>query len=248
MPMQLLIPDGIDIDLAALAEQGVRVDHLTATRLDVGEEVLTDPGFDRLTPLFEDSATGRVSGHVASKGVCHTGIKGVCITAPMSRLNWVPFSRYDLVANADGGVTPVGRLTYGGRHFGPGSYAETILHYDRLVATARGVLGEDEHGIWFSGLRDHLVADSTFSQAISMPHSGDWRRFAGHLETTEVLAVDDPGYPVDGSLVASADGGFTFDHLVAAGIVTPNGGCGCPDRAVDPAVLDAITAGLSLEA
>jgi hypothetical protein len=248
VPVTIHIPEGIEVDPSTIAAQvgqlGLDADHLTARRLDVAADVFETPTFDRLTPLHEDTATGRISGHIASLGVCHTGIRGACVTAPLSKLGWVPASRYDFVANGEQ-LVAVGRLSHGANHFGRGSYGQAIAYHDPLTHHAYGAFGADTHGIWFSGTRDQLVADSRVREALSMPHSGDWRRFRGNLELTDVLTVDDPGYPVDGHLVASKDG-MIFDYLVAVGIVSGERPCGCTESQVDQELLDSITAGLVL--
>lgn len=252
MPMHLLIPDGVTVDptmlAAQLAELQVNPEHLTARRLDVDASVFAKPDLDSLTAVREDASTGRISGYIASLGVCHTGISGVCVTAPLSKRDWLPFARYDLAVGEDGALVAVGRLSHGARHFGPGTYGAAIAYHDPLPHHAYVVAGADERGIWVSGTRNELVADSTVRTALSLQNSGDWRRFAGALELTDVLTVDDPGYPVEGALVASASGEPMFDYLVAVGIVTPEAsGCGCPHATgVDPNVLASITAGLEL--
>jgi hypothetical protein len=96
----------------------------------------------------------------------------------------------------------------------------TKSHYDNTGTTVADVTcGEDEHGIWVSGMIRDLDA-ATLRELRSAPLSGDWRGPEGRQELVAALAVNVPGFLVP--RVGIHDGRQI--SLVAAGVVlhTPN--------------------------
>lgn len=155
-----------------------------------------NPNFTELTPikLTED---GRLFGHIAGWGTCHSGFQGQCITAPHSSNGYASY-RTGLVITAEGDEVPVGRITMDTGHAGPRmAAAPAAAHYDHTGTVVADVAcGEDKHGIWISGsLRSGVDAERLHALR-SAPMSGDWRDVGGKLELVGVLAVNLPGFAV----------------------------------------------------
>ena len=174
-----------------------------------------DPKLDAPTPvtITED---GRIFGHVAAWGTCHTAYQHECVTPPASSSSYAYF-RTGAVRTAEGSTVPTGRITldttHAGRRLGA---ADTVAHYEH---TGRGgadvAAGEDVHGIWIAGaVRPGLTDDEVRTLAAS-PLSGDWRRIGGALELVHVLAVNSPGFPIPRALVA----GGSVQTLQASGVL-----------------------------
>jgi len=157
---------------------------------------------------------GRVYGHLASWGICHTGIGNQCVTAPHSVTDYRYF-KVGTVITDDGQELAVGKITLGGGHADPQYGIRPALeHYDDAgTAVAAVNIGEDGHGIWVAGALLPGVDDQRIAQLRLSPLSGDWRRVDGNLELIAALAVNTPGFPV---LRASAGEDMT---LLAAGMV-----------------------------
>lgn len=159
---------------------------------------------------------GRVYGHLASWGVCHTGIGNQCVTAPKSAADYRYFKVGSVITD-DGQNLAVGKITLGGGHASAQYGIRPALdHYDNAGAAVAAVsVGEDAHGIWVAGALLPGVDDTRVAQLRLSPLSGDWRRVDGNLELIAALAVNTPGFPV---LRASA-----LDEepevLLAAGVV-----------------------------
>jgi hypothetical protein len=178
-----------------------------------------DPKLKQPTPLTITD-DGRIYGHLALWGTCHTGYQGECVSPPNSASGYGYF-RTGSVVTADGTEVAVGHITMDTLHaaakLGP---TDTLSHYEHTGATAADIAaGDDDHGIWIAGaLRPGLPPDKVRSLRAS-PLSGDWRRIAGNLELVAALAVNVPGFPVPrpAGLVA----GGTMQSLVASGMVPP---------------------------
>lgn len=155
-------------------------------------------GPTRLT-MTED---GHIFGHIACFGQCHRSIQAECIFAPRSRTGYAQFHTSPPVHLSDGNMLQVGRLTVATGH-APDHLAAgpAAAHYDNTGACfALGRAGEDEFGVWFSGIAAPWADEATVQQGIMAPLSGDWRNFGGNLELVAALAVNTPGF------VASAVG------------------------------------------
>lgn len=159
---------------------------------------------------------GRVYGHLASWGVCHTGIGNKCVTAPHSMANYRHFKVGSVVTD-DGANLAVGKITLGGGHASPQYGIKPALeHYDNAGAAVAAInIGEDGHGIWVAGALLPGVDDARVAQLRLSPLSGDWRRTDGNMELIAALAVNTPGFPV---LRASAVD-EELEVLLAAGVV-----------------------------
>lgn len=180
------------------------------------------PNFTRATPLTVTDE-GRVFGHLATWGTCHTGIGNRCVTVPRSVTNYALFKVGEVVC-ADGSRLAVGKITLGTGHADAQlGYIPAVDHYDNTGTCVAVVdIQEDRFGPWVSG---GLVAGVTEEQVAALrrsPLSGDWRRVGGNLELVAALAVNSPGFPV---LRASGEDeeSVEFETLLAAGVVAEPG-------------------------
>lgn len=140
---------------------------------------------------------GRVFGHLAQWGVCHTGIGNSCVSAPRSITNYSYFRNGEVIC-ADGSHLSVGKISLGGGHAAPGlGYIPALTHYDSTSSCVAIVdAGEDSHGIWVAGALVPGLDEATIAAFRRSPLSGDWRRVGGNLELIAALCVNTPGYPV----------------------------------------------------
>lgn len=174
-----------------------------------------DPQLDGPTPVTI-SEDGRIYGHLATWGTCHTGFVGQCVEPPTSASNYAYF-RTGAIRVDDGREIPVGRITldttHAGRRLGG---SDTAAHYEHTgVAVADVAAGEDVYGIWIAGSIRPGVSDERVRTLSASPLSGDWRRIGGQLELVAALAVNSPGFPIPRALVA----GGSVQSLVASGVV-----------------------------
>jgi hypothetical protein len=168
---------------------------------------------------------GRVFGHIAQWGVCHTGLglsvgdADACVAAPPSASGYAYFLTG--VIDTDAGEVPVGSLTMGTGHAGErlGSHP-AAAHYDNTgFAIADVTVGEDEHGIWFSGAMRPDIDEDRLREFKAATLSGDWRKVRGDYEMVAALAVNVPGFPIP-RLALAASAGRQIS-LIAAGVVPP---------------------------
>ena len=149
-------------------------------------------------PTMDDN--GRIFGHLACFGECHRSIQSQCVMAPRSRSNYAQFHTSPAVRLDDGSSLPVGRLTVNTGHAsdkltGPAA----MSHYDNTGACFALVrVGEDQHGIWFSGVAHPAATAEQIESGITAPLSGDWRDFGAGLELVAALAVNTPGFAARG--------------------------------------------------
>jgi len=160
----------------------------------------------------EDS--GRVYGHIAPWGVCHTGHSGQCILAPHSKAGYAHFLRGQHVVTAEGEKVRVGVITCDAGHASTRgiSASQAMAHYDNTaLAVADVTIGEDEYGIWVAGAMRPDASEEQIRALRASSISGDWRQLGGTLELVAALAVNQPGFPL--AVVASGQ----HEALVAAG-------------------------------
>lgn len=161
------------------------------------------------------TADGRVFGHLAPWGVCHTGQTGACILAPHSNAGYAHYLRGQHIETAEGDKVRVGVITADTGHapLRGLSAASAAAHYDNTaLAVADVAMGEDEHGIWFAGAVRPDATDEQIRKLTAASISGDWREIGGSLELVAALAVNQPGFPL--AVVASGH----LESLVAAGV------------------------------
>lgn len=155
-----------------------------------------DPKFSEATPLTFHK-DGRVEGHIALWGTCHTQFPGACVTPPESRTNYAWFRTGVLLAD-DGTEIPVGAITFATGHAdGYLSARPAAAHYDNTGAVGADVAcGEDAFGIWVSGAMRSNLTEEQVRELRAAPMSGDWRTVGGHLELVGILGVNTPGFMV----------------------------------------------------
>jgi hypothetical protein len=181
------------------------------------DEWFADPQLAGPTALSVDD-DGRIYGHLAVFGTCHTSFSDTCVTPPRSATAYGYFHTGE-IATASGKRIAAGKIVIGGGHAAPhAGWRASASHYDKTSSTAAVVrAGEDAYGIWVAG---SLVPEATPAQIAALrrsPLSGDWRRIAGSMELVAALAVNVPGFPIP-----RARAGFTASRqasLVASGVV-----------------------------
>lgn len=158
-------------------------------------ELFANPQFTGPTLPHRDG--DRIMGHLAAFNVCHIGIQDSCVIAPRSQTDYAWFHTAPPV-KTDAGPVKVGRLTVGGGHAGPKlNVGATIAHYDNAgTCFALVHVGEDEFGIWFSGIAAPGATAEQVAAGLAAPLSGDWRNVGGNLELVAALAVNTPGFPI----------------------------------------------------
>ena len=183
-----------------------------------------DPKLTEQTPITV-TEDGRVFGHMACWGTCHTGFTGICRTPPRSATGYAYFQVHATRAvDEDGTVhtVPVGygslsRSQSSGGHPDSGLSAyEAAAHYDNTcTAVFELAAGEDDFGIWVAGRLMPGLDEVTEHQARGIALSGDWRMVRGNLELVAALGVNSPGFPVLRTRVV----GGTPVAMVAAGFI-----------------------------
>jgi hypothetical protein len=203
---------------ALMASAFTLVDDVTT----LPHEWFEDPGLPFPTPVTV-TQEGRVFGHIALWETCHIGyglsVKqgSDCVAPPESPSGYAYFLTG--VADTDQGEVNVGVLTMGTGHAPERMRAiPAAAHYDNTGAAVADVnVGEDEHGIWFSGaMRSGLTPEQVRAfKASSL--SGDWRTIKKDYEMVAALVVNVPGFPIPRRSMAAAGGRQI--SLVAAGVI-----------------------------
>jgi len=173
----------------------------------------TDPQLTGPTAL-QITDDGRIFGHLAAWGTCHTGFDGQCVLAPRSNTNYGYF-RTGCVQCADGTVVATGPITMGTGHAPITAGRQVAVeHYDNTgTGVADVALGEDAYGPWLAGALRPGVTPEQVRTLRASALSGDWRRVGSGLELVAALAVNTPGF-----VIARVASGAPL-ALVAAGTV-----------------------------
>lgn len=176
--------------------------HFGATDRDDGRliEDPDHPGY-YYCPLTI-SADGRVFGHAAAWHRDHIGYTGQRMRAPHSTSDYANFCTGTVVVDRDGtqDVLRCGVITMNTGHAptsGPNaSMAAAKRHYDDTGAQFAHIdIGEDAHGIWYSGVLFADVSDDDLRAFRAGGVSGDWRPIGNSSELVALLAVNVPGFP-----------------------------------------------------
>lgn len=143
------------------------------------------------------TADGRVYGHIAPWGVCHSGKPG-CVTAPPSAAGYAHFTRGQHIVTAEGQKIRVGALTADAPHAALALSAVAAMgHYDNTAFTVADVAaGDDEYGIWVAGAIRPNATEDQIRTLTAASLSGDWREIGGQLELVAALCVPMPGFPM----------------------------------------------------
>lgn len=143
---------------------------------------------------------GRIYGHLACFGQCHRSIQSECVVVPRSATSYAHFHTSPAVRLDNGERLPVGRLTVGTGHASERLGARpAAAHYDNTgTCFALVRVGEDKHGIWFSGVAAPWATAEQVEMGLAAPLSGDWRDFGSGLELVAALSVNTPGFAARG--------------------------------------------------
>jgi len=172
------------------------------------------------TPLTYEKS-GRVYGHLALWGSCHTGfLNGAvaeCVQPPPSKTEYQQFHLG--VLETDGGDVRVGKITYATGHAPLSASARVAAdHYDNTGSVGAFVRAHNGSlGIWVSGSVRSDITDEGFRDLRANPPSGDWRSMNRNLELVAALSVPVPGFPIpraEVALAASADGAPEVESLI----------------------------------
>lgn len=201
------------------------VQALYASGLPEGQEpppleLFGNPLFEEPTAIqvVQAGAYKHVFGHAALWDTCHISMPGACVTPPHEDEH--VYYRLGEVVTASGDRIAVGQITLGTGHaptFGidPRKAQE---HYDNTGSCVALVAsGNDDHGIWVSGIVKPGTPDGRIMELAGAKLSGDWRRIGGQLRLVAMLAVNVPGFPVPRLKTQVAQGKQL--SLVASGIV-----------------------------
>ena len=199
--------------LAAAANLYSVADPIDSTRFS--QPILSGP-----TPITVTD-DGWIYGHLASWGTCHIGIPGTCVEAPSSPTDYAYYRTG--VVMTDKGAIPVGQITMGTGHADMGANAKVAAaHYDNTGSVVADVAaGDDDYGIWVSGLIRPGTTPEQVAAIRAGALSGDWRSIGGHLELVAALVVNVPGFPIPHTGLAASGG--VQSALVAAGLVQQSG-------------------------
>lgn len=181
-----------------------------------------DQQLGQLTPLTI-TPEGRVFGHIAPWGQCHTGSPdGGCILTPESSAG-LPYFNTGTLYTADGSQVLVGQLTVGGGHADIMlSYRGALAHYDDVATAWADVhAGQDAHGVWVAGAVRPGLSELQVRSIRAASVSGDWRGVGNRSELVAVHCVNSPGFPIarvaaGGQLAVVAAGAQVMAQLAAA--------------------------------
>lgn len=177
------------------------------------KEWFTNPNLDKLQ-RYLSIENGRVFGHAAGWKECHLSYPNLCLDPPQSGHDYAYF-QIGQVETASGELVETGPIALKGGHASLNmDHRAAQAHYDDpSTAIADVVLGEDDHGIWFSGALRPEVSEEDVRCFRASGVSGDWRKIGDRLELVGICSVNVPGYPKVMARVASGE----VVALVAAG-------------------------------
>lgn len=164
--------------------------------------LFADPKLEGPTPMTV-ADDGHVFGHIRLSGTCYQygggqGNGGFCLEPPVSACNYAKFMVHGAKMD-DGSILAVGALTFGDGHVSRGGLEASRAHYDDVATiAAKGVVGDDDFGTWFSGEVVSEYSERAYDLLLS-PLSGHWEPDAdngNHLELLAAHIVVTPGYSV----------------------------------------------------
>lgn len=218
---------------AVAASAAAALDAIPAAWLAEPADLPAINGPDGRVPQITDD--GRVFGYLAAWSDCHVAFTDRCQTP------WRSQSNYEFALHCgpfdvdDGSRRRLAPLAVQGGHYptqgvDPSTgerYAKqwqlAAAHYDDPRSCAAYVtVGENEHGIWYSGALRQGVTDEQIALLRRHQLSGDWRTPSGNMELVGMCSVNFPGFVRQVALTASADGSFEVEAavIVSRGAVT----------------------------
>ena len=176
------------------------------------------------TPLTFEKG-GKVYGHLALWGSCHTGfLNGAineCVSPPQSRTDYQHF-HLGVIETLEGEDVRVGKVTYS-THHAPlsASLKAAAAHYDHTGSVGAFVRARNgDLGIWLSGSVKSDITPEGFRDLRANPPSGDWRSLNSHLELVASLSVPVPGFPIPrAELALSASAEPEINALILSGFI-----------------------------
>lgn len=252
---QIRLVGDVNVPLVASAAFAQAIAALVASGAPIVRPAawFTNPGLDGPTPLQIDG--DHIWGHIGTWGVCHVGIAGVCQPPPRGvEYSWFMQGQVE----TDAGNVRTGTYSFHANHASvsrgmtAGSAAD---HYaNSALGGADVVVGEDSHGVWINGaVRPSLTPEQRVELLASKP-SGDWREMRGRTALMGIHAVNQPGFPIPQTLVASAaDGtivrlqGATGDLYVDHFAVVASGACTCGEHGNEDEMPEEIAPVMSVE-
>lgn len=213
---------------AVAASAAAALDSIPAAWLAEPADLPDIDGPDGRVPQIDGA---RVFGYLASWNDCHIAFSDRCQTP------WRSEAGYEFALHCgpfevdDGTRRRLAPLAVQGGHYptqgvDPATgerYARqwqmAQAHYDDPTSCAAYVMvGENEHGLWFSGALRQGVTDEQVSLLRRHQLSGDWRRPTGtSMELVGMCSVNFPGFVRQVAMTASADGTMNADAAVIGG-------------------------------
>lgn len=164
----------------------------------ISADYFRNPMLEEPTPVTRGE-NGLIFGHLGIWDECHIAYE-VCTTVPPSETDYAYFLTGQVFTDA--GPVAVGQLTVGGGHADMKlGVRAAIAHYDNVASAVADItVGEDEHGVWFSGRIRPWATEQQIHELFAAGPSGDWRgvRYRGmdSMELVAAHAVNVPGFPV----------------------------------------------------
>lgn len=162
---------------------------------------------------------GRAYGHFCPWDVTHAGDPRTRPPRHGTDLAYAKFHRHPVRVDGGGRIMTGPLATGGHAEFHARSIADVMRHYDQPEhVLANVIVGEDEHGIWFSGALRPGVTPLQINALDQYFVSGDWRN--GELLAACVVSV--PGFHKSGALIdAIAAAADEIDEVPVVADVTP---------------------------
>jgi 2'-5' RNA ligase len=188
----------------------------------ISADYFRNPMLEEPTPVTRGE-DGHIFGHLGIWDACHIAYE-VCTTVPPSMTDYAYFLTGQVFTDA--GPVAVGQLTVGGGHAdGKLGVRAAIAHYDNVASAVADItVGEDAHGVWFSGRIRPWATEQQIHELFAAGPSGDWRgvRYRGSdsMELVAAHAVNVQGFPVPRARFAMD--GTRQVSLVAAGAIPPS--------------------------
>lgn len=184
----------------------------------ISADYFRNPGLEEPTPVTRGE-DGHIFGHLGIWEQCHIAYQ-VCTTVPPSETDYAYFLTGQVFTDA--GPVAVGQLTVGGGHADMKlGIRAALAHYDNVASAVADItVGEDAHGVWFSGKIRPWATEQQIHELFAAGPSGDWRgvRYRGRdsMELVAAHAVNVPGFPIPRAKFAVE--GTRQVSLVAAGM------------------------------
>jgi hypothetical protein len=192
--------------------------NILSERPKIDGALFQKPELSELTAVSPDEDE-RVTGHIAGWRTEHLSHPGVY--PPRTNTNYAFFTSGKTVLTTEGRVA-VGNLVIGGDHAPEslGWEAARDAYANTTTVWADVAIGEDDFGIWVSGIVRPGTSDEMLHAARASGCSGDWRRIGSNLELILGLSVPADGFPKPRARTFGHEADFPLTVL-GAGMVVP---------------------------